>query len=494
MERWSRDRASQHGTLLSYRGSVIRPPTKPFGPMSKVAPKKLPKKYLVLVVLLGLPLLTCGGCLTWWFGRNEIARRDLERQRTELQSRGLPIDNQSLTDFRMERMDDKHSKRWMAILEQVESKEFQESCSLIPVVGMPKDEATYVPGQPYAHDAEAANFLKRWEPLRAEIHEITEGSQGIWTEIEFDSFNTLLPYVQNSRTVSRVLTLECEDAIRRDDRDQVFHSLMAMIGTARTLESEPLIISQLVHIALLSSAQRKVKQAVELNLLNEPQLLKILEQLRSADDFIAKFRLAIAGERAMSQTAFDDPSRLGKEAPKYMGARTIDALASLKMLSKAESIETEDLSEFFSQLKQLESDMQADLTQGGMLRKFDTILTNLTMPAWGAYGKAVVRSAMENRIAKIAIGVRIFELRSGRWPDSLDELTSDAKLNLGPIAPTGTEPFGYATSEQTAVLWGFPPQDVNDRTPEAPVDPATLSSESDQEQWEYWSWKLQPSK
>ncbi len=202
-----------------------------------------------IVVFLGLPILLCGGMLSWWVGRRAIAANELADKRAEIVARGLPIDDQSISDFRYQRMSHQNSERWMRVLDQLDSKPFTESGAGIPIVGVPKNEQPFVPGQPYKHAGKVRDFLTQWAELLAEIHEIAEGSGAIWTDIQFDSFNTLLPYVQLSRQARGSYALEYQDAVRRDDRDQVFHSLMAMIGVSRSMEEEPLIISQLVHDA-----------------------------------------------------------------------------------------------------------------------------------------------------------------------------------------------------------------------------------------------------
>jgi hypothetical protein len=452
-----------------------------------------------IVVFLGLPILLCGGMLSWWVGRRAIAANELEDRRAEIVARGLPIDDQSISDFRYQQMSHQYSERWMRVLDRLGSKPFTQSAVGIPIVGVAEDEQPFVPGQPYKHDGDVRDFLAQWAELLAEIHEITEGSGPIWTEIQFDSFNTLLPYIQLSREAARVLSLEYQDAVRRDDRDQVFHSLMAMIGVSRSLQEEPLIISQLVQIALGAIATRNLKQAIELDLLNEDQLLQILEQLKAMDDCGSRFRIAIAGERALSQPVFDDPHRLGQQnVANVFGARPIDALAALEILGRAESIETEDLGDFLADTQKLESDLQREMSQANLLKKYDTALTGLTIPALAGYGKAVVRGAMEMRIAKLAIGLRWYEKRNDRWPNTLDELEArEGGIDLGAIQPVGPKAFGFRVRDGTAEVWGFHPEHASDMTPEEPVDSLTLQAvdpisfqDHQQDIWEYWHWKL----
>ncbi|WP_442505652.1 hypothetical protein SH528x_004449 [Novipirellula sp. SH528] len=460
--------------------------------MSKAdSPRRSRVKIAILLCVLAFPVLLCSGAATWWFGRQTIAAGELAKKRAELVARGLPIDDQSITEFRSKRMSHEFSDRWMLLLDQLESPAFLESCKGVPIVGVTDDDPPVALDSPNKYQDDVERFLNQWSDLRAELHEIAEGSGAIWTDIEFESYATLLPRVQNTRSAARLLSLEFKDAIRRDDRDQAFHSIMATIGVSRSIESEPILIASLVHISISGMALENLKQAIELDLFNEKQLVEILDQLKSFDDFGTKYRLSIAGERAMSQPAFDDPSKLlDEDTGSNVGSRPIDALASLELFEQAEAIPTENLTDFMSGTKQLGSQMDREFQEAGLLRKYDTILTGLTMPALGAYAAAVVRNAMQTRIAKIAIGLRLFQKRNGRWPNSLDEISSkNIGIELGPTEPIGDKPFGLNVDNGAAELWGFVPENASDTTPDSPVDPMS-KPEDWREHWEYWHWKL----
>ena len=97
---------------------------------------------------------------------------------------------------------------------------------------------------------------------------------------------------------------------------------------------------------------------------------------------------------------------------------------------------------------------------------------------------------MQLRIAKVGIGLRLFQQQHGRWPESLDDLAPEnIGVDLGSINPIGDQPFGYVVEDQTVQLWGFLPETPTDVTPKAPMDLATLN-EKERRTWEYWHWVL----
>jgi hypothetical protein len=470
--------------------------------MSPVAEGKRSKlAFAALAILLGLPMLLCGGGISWWFGRQSIASQKVAEKRELLFSRGLPIDDESLSEFRYRQMNRERSDRWVKILQQISSKEYQDSCSNVPIVGALVDEEPFAPGQSYKHEDQVNPFLDRWHPIVVELHRVLRDDTGhdvvgaIWTPIEFDSFNTLLPHVQSSRAVSRLLVVEYESAVRRDDPDQAFECVMSLIGVARSLEKEPLLISQLVHIAILGVAVKKVKQSVELDLFNPSQLRDVLAQLKHFDEIGTRYRLAIAGERALSQPVFDDPRRLDDEGAFFLSssARPIDALAALEFWENAEAVDTENLQKFSQQTQALVKKFMQDVSQASWLRKYDTKLTEMMTPALDSFSNAFVCSTLETRLAKIAIALRLYEKQNRRFPASLEELAgSGSDFQLGSTETASGQPFGFRIQDGVAEVWSAHPSDVSRQIPEIPFD-AELFSGDEKELLEITHWKLSPT-
>ncbi|WP_153557689.1 hypothetical protein [Roseimaritima sediminicola] len=455
-------------------------------------PRKSRTGCILLVVCLGLLVLLCAGPLTWWFGRQAVATRKLDTKIAELRQQQLPVDDESLEVYREQMMDKDKSDAWVQILEVVESTEFNNPLKHLPVLGVPQNEQPFVPGEPWRHAADVEAFLAQHESLLQDIHDVTEQTGAIWTYTEFDSFATLLPYIQATRGVSRILTLEHIDAVRRGDDEQAYRSLLALIGVSRTMEKEPLVISQLVHLATLGVALRQLKMSLELDRLNDDQLRTLLDQLQQLPPIGDRYRWAIQGERAMALPAFDNPGQLDEDMSPIgpLGPRPIDALASLELYAQMETIDTESLDTFIAESRRIEAEFQQQQDEAGLLRRYDTILTSLVVPAMGAVGQAFVRAEMETRIAKTAIGIRLYQHQFDRLPASLDEL-AELDTDLAPLQPLGTKPFGYRPGEDHALLWGFDLHSASSpyAVPNEPPDLASMD-ESTREQQQYWLWRL----
>ncbi len=99
---------------------------------------------------------------------------------------------------------------------------------------------------------------------------------------------------------------------------------------------------------------------------------------------------------------------------------------------------------------------------------------------------------MAMRIAKLAIGLRLYEKRNGDWPGTIEQLTQDSiAVDLGPVMPIGPKPFGYQVTDGAAEVWGFHPEHAGEITPDEPVDPFTRDmAPGQQDLWQYWHWTL----
>lgn len=462
--------------------------------MNESRPRFLTKhKTAILVLMLSLPIVLCGGLVAWWFGRQAAAHEQVEKMRADIRARGLPLDNMSMMEFRARTMSHEKTARWTTVLRRIESEEFVKSRTDIPVLGLGMEPPDVQPGKPYPESDKVRELLDRWSDLRRELHDITEGSGAIWTDIDVHGHSTLLPLPQSTRSVARLLELEHRDAIARDDRDQAYHSLLALIGTARSLELEPFWIVQVIHTAMLERLLDRLKQSVALDLLDDNQLRKILSQLKPLDDFSIGYRLTITGERAIVQPMYDDLKDYGDydvPALSEIGNRRIDALTSLLWAAEAELVDTTDLTTFFIESAAFNDQLNASFKNASRLRQMDTALTSVLVPDMQSYSERIVRTAMMLRIAKLAIGLRLFEHQNGTWPDSLGRLTVDQiGVDLGPITPIGAKPFGYRVKGDEIELWGFVPTQPTDETPNAPVDPKSMPEEN-QKSWSYFDWSL----
>ena len=93
-------------------------------------------------------------------------------------------------------------------------------------------------------------------------------------------------------------------------------------------------------------------------------------------------------------------------------------------------------------------------------------------------------------MAALAIGLRLYEDRHGKLPNSLNDL-SDLPMDLKPLGRTKELSFGYRLEGSNAKMWGGSYQDVFSIPAEPPVIEV---GEPDTSMKELWLWEFQVKK
>src|SRR5258708_2148759 len=70
--------------------------------------------------------------------------------------------------------------------------------------------------------------------------------------------NTLLPHVEDSRPVARLLELDIERLLHDNRAEEVPGRIQAMLNVERSLRDDPFMISLLVRVALRVRAVRRI--------------------------------------------------------------------------------------------------------------------------------------------------------------------------------------------------------------------------------------------
>lgn len=124
------------------------------------------------------------------------------------------------------------------------------------------------------------------------------------------------------------------------------------------------------------------------------------------------------------------------------------------------------------------------------ITKFDSILTLQTAPAFAAAADAFIRRALQHRMAALAIGLRLYEDRHGKFPNSLNDL-SELPMVVNRLELTKDLSFGYRVNGSNAKLWGGSYQDAFSIPAEPPV---MVVGEPDTTLKELWLWEFQVKK
>lgn len=470
---------------------------------------KIPKKrrgcfFYALILLFALPLLLVGLVLLLLLGREGAARRQLDARKEQIAAQGLPVDNESLQAYYEKLTSAKNTDAWIELLAIARDKGFVEDCRELPILGRSESE---IPGRrsadeatPWETEDSVRSFLATWSELVQKTETLglehsQPDSRPVRFPIEFNSMETLLPDAQEMRTLARLLMLQGQTAVYDRDAETVKDSIQALNGCSRAMDGEPFLVGQLICSAVDGMSMQLLQRAIEFDVLDEEQLIALFENIYPGIDIADNWKTAWHGERGAVLPIFGSSDLAKRNLPNNVNIpfRSRDALSYLETIDGILEIPTSDLDEMKKQLVVQEDKLQARLS-GSILQQMDNMLTGMLSPAINGVGESFVQRASKHRIASLAIAIRVYEKRNEKYPTSLDDLAGmqmgDTPIDLDLLKPTGGKPFGYASSAEEVVLWGFNPREMTSTPAERPV---VVEGRPYSELLQSWIWLFEAS-
>lgn len=436
------------------------------------------------VLLLGLGVLVLG-----W--RDAAAGRRLQERLDAIRSEGLPVDNASMRTYYESLTTNDHTQEWLDVFAEMRQEAFQESSLGVPLFDRQIDEDAQfvVGGEPWKYEASTRKFLERWSGVHSRAMRLSIDAKPTQWPIEFDSFETLLPQTQELREAARLILLDGCLALYEGDSDRVQRSVLALSRMPRVLEGEPLLISQLVVVAISFHGFDLFKRGIEQGVLETSHINRLLEEYRTKTNLGSEWRLGMIGERALALPVFA-PDSLDQTRPTGW-FRNNDANSALDIFEKAIDVSSHDPVELLKQSRMLDTLVEEHFASMNLFERFDNAISNLVVPSMASYGAALSRFAIHHRLAILAGGVRIYEQDTGQFPNALRDLAKYG-IDSSQLVPPGGKPFGYRVEEGEAVLWGFPLSD--NEVSSTPAEPPDIwADDANRELNEVWVWRLKPT-
>jgi hypothetical protein len=248
-------------------------------------------------------------------------------------------------------------------------------------------------------------------------------------------FNMLLPHLQQVRAGTRMLAVLGMLHFQNNDPDQGIESFVAAGRLTRTLQNEPVFISQLVECANWAIICKKLEWSLNLKQLSSEQLKILQDMIKSAET--NSFYRGLVSEQAAGLDLFDNP-RSQKALGNFTlangsGSPTEDRLKceALVGLLKTSGLFTRDKRFYLHTISNAIAVARLPLPErytASQAINFAPpnrfyVVSGLLLPALGkCYARDATRAA-NMRITKTALGIERFRAaNSNSLPATLTEL------------------------------------------------------------------------
>ena len=168
-------------------------------------------------------------------------------------------------------------------------------------------------------EADVLKALSRWDDEFAELRSAAlRPSTRFNVRLTEDGISTLLPHLSMIKIVSITVRLRAVAELRSGETDAAFADANVIFRLGDAVQTEPILISHLVRIAIQTVALRTVWEGLADHRWTDAQLAHWQKELAKLD-FGVELRHAMAGERALGNRAMDFLRRNPRMLPTIAG-------------------------------------------------------------------------------------------------------------------------------------------------------------------------------
>lgn len=409
---------------------------------------------------------------------------------------GVPYDNASMQKQYLERT---HSEGYSDWARAIRLSDFGygiiNSFYQIPIIGGEGDlPEVLIPDanvDQWADEALVASYLEEVQPVIDLVERASKHPTPVQFPMHFQGFNTLLPHIQSSRSIVRLLSLDCEYAYSQNDTARALRDLTLMQSTKAAFESNDFLVTSLVMNALRRIQLDSIRRTLTHCAWDHSQLESLRELLAAEDDISTPYREGIRAERAMALVSLKDLNLgeifglVGKENPMARGAIQP---SDIQLLTKYynELIDASDCSI-------LDWKKRAEAIEQRVNTEDRNSIAGMLLPATAQVISAAIRTEQTRRWTLTAVALRQYHQQHETWPKQLSDLKT-LGLEFDDYSNLTGEMFGYEVDGQTVYLWKGN-EYAKEKNHISPTRPA-VKEDSDQakkEQLESYLLKMQSS-
>lgn len=426
-------------------------------------------------------LLLCGGSVgSCYFVRQGQFRQQLADAVNRIRSAAEPVDGSELNAYYAvppeER--DRTALYLQALAPFADNSPYHKDANAYPIVG---NSQQVVPplGQDWPEITSVEEFLGRHQPIADWLHEAGAESGSVRYPVDFRAgISTLLPHAQQVRAAARFLDLEASVRMHRGDHAAATQSLICQLRVGESLRDEPIIVSQLVRIAVFGVFTERLKEYLAWGQATDEELAQLQAAVAEVDIPHSLTR-ALQGERAIAyQTVISSDMQAldgmgGRPSSVPIGSLTGNqSLANLRPGDSAmvltlltEMVEaskapfpqaSEEAAAADARLQQFFADDQKQFVWDRH------VLTQMLLPALTRMLQVSMERTATQRATLTAIAVERYRLAHGKLPEQLAELVPEL-LGSIPVDPADGQPLRYRVLENGFVVYSVGPDKGDDQ-------------------------------
>jgi len=395
----------------------------------KPEPKRLSARGCLLIglgVVAVTVLVGCLGVISW---RAQSARR-AEAMLAEIQKRGEPVTAAELDAYYA--LPDgafDTTKLWVTAIAPLDGAAYNQDAKDLPIVGT--DAEIPPPGEPWPEIEDVEAFLAKYAESMRLLHEAADRGGAARYDLEFaKGFAMLLEHVQKLRGGARMLSLEAHVRAHRGDAHGAADSIHAMNMLGNSLEQEPVMVSQLVRIAVGGMSVDLCRRLLPRVEFSNEDLQRLAEDFRTIR-YKEGFRRSLVGERAVGIQTIRNPA--GDDvvagelpsgvAPVFGLNRNDDLCQYLAFLERMIAAAGKPMPQARNEFDKVDTELGT--LRNSKLGKVRYTLTALLLPAMSAALDAAARGNAMNDAVMTAIAIKRYRRDRGQIPKDLEQLEPD---------------------------------------------------------------------
>ena len=259
-----------------------------------------------------------------------------------------------------------------------------------------------------------------------------------------------IPNLAEMKGCAQLLAEQTMLLAHQGNGDAAAENIARQLALGESLKKEPILISQLVRMALVAISSSSVEYILNRTTLTDEQLTGLQQRLSQVyqDEPMV---MGLIGERCFTISYIHDPQQMGMPGAaggllRITGIADRNVMVSLEMLGqymdamkmpgkqrllrcREISAEVEDLSFFYS-------------------------LTKIVMPAFERVIQIDLRVAAGVDCARVALGIERYRLAKGSLPKVLDDLVPQY-IDKVPIDPFDGKPLRYKLTEPGYIVYSI---------------------------------------